>query len=457
MARKRRSRIYWRERGGQPRAYGDFRDLGGGREPLIPAGEKLATTDPDVAEKLAAARVTELDAVRRGRALHGRGRSTPLAAYAAEHLTKKARAAKVTRDWIAQHELFLRRAVEYFGADRDLESIGVTDVQDWLAALAATKTKRKAQTPSTGTLRHALNALSNLYRRAQSEGRVPPGYNPVSSLLEKPAGARKEARWLEIHEGALLLEAARTLPPIGGTALDAEAVARLRADAEGGKVSRLALARAYGVSDVTVGRILRGRDARPPVDDSRVAYPLLATFLLTGGRSAEILGLEVEDISLDRKTVTFRPNQWRRLKTLTSARVVPLHPQLEEILRPYIFDLDRPPSRLLFPSYVTGQEAMVTDWRKTLDRVAVRAGWKPGEIRSKMFRHSYCSARLMTLDGGAPISPFVVSRELGHGSGTMVEKVYSHLGTIRHRSETVEYRVEQHAETLGDRLAAVRG
>jgi integrase len=96
---------------------------------------------------------------------------------------------------------------------------------------------------------------------------------------------------------------------------------------------------------------------------------------------------------------------------------------------------------------------MLTDWRGTLDRVAMRAGWKDGEIRSKIFRHTYCSARLQTLDGGAPVSPFTVSRELGHGSGAMVEEVYSHLGTMRHRTEVVEYRVEQHEEKLRERLA----
>jgi len=35
----------------------------------------------------------------------------------------------------------------------------------------------------------------------------------------------------------------------------------------------------------------------------------------------------------------------------------------------------------------------------------------------------------------------------------MVEHVYSHLGTIRHRSEAVEYRVEQHRERLRAQLA----
>jgi len=78
-----------------------------------------------------------------------------------------------------------------------------------------------------------------------------------------------------------------------------------------------------------------------------------------------------------------------------------------------------------------------------------------GRIRSKMFRHTYCAARLQTLDRGAPVSLYTVSREMGHGSQDMVERVYSHLGTVRHRSEVVEYRIEQHREALQERLAAL--
>jgi integrase len=165
-----------------------------------------------------------------------------------------------------------------------------------------------------------------------------------------------------------------------------------------------------------------------------------------------VLGLEVSDVSFDRKTITFRPNAWRRLTTRRSHRTVPLWPQLEEILRPYVFDLDRPPGQLLFPADRGG---MRTDVRKLLDRLGERAGWKAGEIRSKMFRQTYCAARLQTLDHGAPVGPYTVARELGHGSTAMVEKVYSHLGTLRHRSEVVEYRVEQHAAALGKRLDAL--
>ena len=87
--------------------------------------------------------------------------------------------------------------------------------------------------------------------------------------------------------------------------------------------------------------------------------------------------------------------------------------------------------------------------------MAGRCGWDKGEIRSKMFRHTYCSARLQTLDGGAPVSEFTVGRELGHGGTSMVKKVYGHLGQVRHRSEVVEFRLEQHREALGDRLTAL--
>jgi len=34
----------------------------------------------------------------------------------------------------------------------------------------------------------------------------------------------------------------------------------------------------------------------------------------------------------------------------------------------------------------------------------------------------------------------------------MVEHVYSHLGTVRQRSEVVEYRIEQHRKAVAERL-----
>ncbi len=77
-------------------------------------------------------------------------------------------------------------------------------------------------------------------------------------------------------------------------------------------------------------------------------------------------------------------------------------------------------------------------------------------VRSKMWRHTYCAARFPSLDHGAPVSVYTVAKEMGHCGESMVRRVYGHLGAVRHRAEVVEYRVEQHAAKLCDRLAAVQ-
>ena len=51
-----------------------------------------------------------------------------------------------------------------------------------------------------------------------------------------------------------------------------------------------------------------------------------------------------------------------------------------------------------------GEERRLRDSHRLLDRVAKRAGLAAGELRSKAFRHTYCAARLQTLDQGAPVS-----------------------------------------------------
>jgi integrase len=416
MPKQRKTRIYTRQRGGVVRYYGDFRDyadVGGGQEALIASGEKVATSDPTTAQVLVTRRLEELDAKRRGRAMHGIAKEAGLGEFAELHLVIKKKAGRVTDEWLECAETFLQRAVDYFGTDRDVASITVEHVRQYINHLETAnfhpkKDDGKVKMLSPGTVRHHLNALSNLYRRAQSEGYVLPGYNPVAALMEKPTSKRQEAQWLEVHDAALLLEAAR---------------------------------------------LHKAEPAR------HFAYPLVATFLLTGGRTSEIMGLEVSDVSFDRKTVTLRPNEWRRLKTGTSFRSVPLWPQLEEILQAYVFGATAPPGQLLFPSLrmkaLEKRETMINDFRKLLDAIAERAGWKPGEIRSKMFRHTYCAARLQTLDNEAPVSPYTVAKELGHGGEAMVRRVYGHLGEVHHRSEHVEYRVEQFKEKLGDRLAAL--
>lgn len=249
-----------------------------------------------------------------------------------------------------------------------------------------------------------LRAAPSPHRATRTQVAAPVSSRPVAALMEKAAGERLEARWIEIHDAALILEATRTLRPIGGTVLDAQAMERLRAEwVAGAYPSKQAAGRAHGVSDVVVGRILRGEQSpTPSVDDAAHAHVLVALFLLTGCRFREVAGLELDNVSFDRKTITVRPNGWRRLKTRTSHRVIPLWPQLEVILRAWVFGprLERGGS-LLVPSWApSGAERPLRDIHRMLDRVAVRAGLAAGELRSKAFRHTYCAARLQTLDRG---------------------------------------------------------
>lgn len=402
MARNGRSRIY--KRG--DRYWGDFRALGGKREPLVPPSESAATTDRLIAEKLLADRLSQLQQARRNKVLLGVESDATLAEFASRHLVLKKKSGLVTDGHLAETERRLKRACDYFGAGRELSSLGAAELQKYVSYLSSLP-NRRGGTLGPAAVRHHLNALSNLYRRAQSEAVVSPGFNPVQAMMDKPIGKPQEARWLEIDEAALFLEASHRYEPS-----------------------------------------LAYRDPVP------FLYPLIATFLLTGGRTQEVLGLEVSDVSFDRSTVTFRPNDWRRLKTVTSHRSVPLWPQLKVILQEYVFGGESPLREgLLFPSPRTGQ--MLHDFRKGLDQVAIRAGWKVGEIRSKMFRHTYCAARLQTLDRGHPVSMYTVGRELGHGGDSLVKKVYGHMGETRHRSEHVEYLIENHPDSLAERLEAL--
>jgi integrase len=399
-------------------------------------------------------------------------RRATLEAYASEHLVKKRKSGRVTEHWLAVSQQHLAVAVEFFGAQRELVSVGVEHAQAYAHHLAERESARGG-TLSPGSQRKYLNTLSNLFRRAQGEGLLR-GANPVAALMDKPTAARVEAPWLEVWEGALLLESARTYPygGSGGTAGERlrEAIgpednamatflermreagslateARLRKYFEGDRIpTRAFLTIAARVLELAPEALVRPRSGKrtPRPRPPRFLHPMLATFLLTGGRESEVYGLLLGDVDLSRETITFRPHEGRRLKTSTSWRTVPYWPQLQEILEPHLEERRKAgagPRDLVFVSARSG--GMITDTRKALDAIAARAGWKPGEVRTKAFRHAYCSARLQTLDQGHPVAERTVAGEMGHGGYELVRRVYSHLGTIRHRSEVVEYRLEQ--------------
>lgn len=412
--------IIWRN----GRAYGDFRafaDVGGRREPLAEPGRKWGTTDPEIALVLFTARLQELQEERRARVGIPKARRViRLDELVSHHLQMKERAGRTSHSHLRDLEHRLSVAVAHFGCARDPRSIEAEDVRRWGEALARGGRRKP------GTVRHYLNALSGVYRRAQ-EGRYAEG-NPVAELMEKPTGHwRGEAAFFEMEEAARLLDAARRL----------EAGSRKRPGVPGNRVKAI-----------------------PGL------HAMVATFLLTGGRKAEVLGLDLEDVLFQRGIIHFRPNRHRGLKTRTSIRSVPLWPQLREILEPWVAErVAAGGTGLLFPSPASGRPkrhtrvpGMVRDLRKSLDAMAAASGMARGEVRTRRFRHTYCSARLQTVQrilrpGMDPASPhawevvevsrFQVQKEMGHGGSQLVDRVYGHAQRRPHRSEVVEYRLPE--------------
>ena len=417
--------MFWRS----GRAYGDFRDyedVGGGREALAIPGSTWGTKDEVTAKTLFDNRLNELLVRRRKHAgvREEEEQSITLVELVKDHLIKKSKAERTSHSHMMDLEHRLRTALEYFGEHRDPRTIKPDHVRDWGDVLAKDGSRKP------GTVRHYLNALSGLYGRAIEGLYVKPGYNPVSALVEKPTGRWKgEAAFLEVADAALLLEAARTI----------------------GKAERL----------------MPGRDGNR-VNATPGLYPIVATFLLTGGRFSEVMGLDVDDVSFDRGLVRFRPNPHRGLKTETSVRTVPLWPQLREVLQAWMYGAETPrTSGLLFPAPNGG---MVRDIRKSLDAMAKLSGMEAGEIRTRRFRHTYCSTRLQTVqrilkpsrepddpDGWeyVEVARFQVQKEMGHGGGQLVDRIYGHAQGNPQRSDVVEYRVEKHREVLGDRCRSL--
>jgi len=294
---------------------------------------------------------------------------------------------------------------KFVGEHSRLRDITRRELRDYVVHLV----ERGLSEPSQ---RHYLNAVSLIFTRADEAELVPPNFNPVRSLKNKPQPSHGGAAFLEVEEAALLLDTAELL-----------------AQRHGG--------------------------------DFLLCHAALAAGLLTGGRRSEVMGLLVSDVNFEAETVSFEPRADRGLKNRGSSRTLPLWPQLAEVLRPFLNRREAEvisgsvlPSKFLFAS-LDGR-TFVQDIGKTFSRVVSVAGLEgkfDGEAW-RVLRRTYATARLQTTDGDKPVAEYLVERELGHGSGEMLRRVYGKVGRNRHRAEVVEYRVEQHAAKLTDAIAA---
>ncbi len=134
--------------------------------------------------------------------------------------------------------------------------------------------------------------------------------------------------------------------------------------------------------------------------DEYVIYKLLRW---TGCRLAEILGIEAIDIDLEGRLLHIREKDDRPLKTPHSARVVPIHDHLDDLIRGIAMGPARPFSKY-FDSVTTRWGGGIT-WSKTV-------GCSPHSLR----HHAASSMR------AAGISEAVIGAVLGHAVPGMTAK-----------------------------------
>ena len=382
MSKRRRKDRLYRKRARYYADLRDYSDVGGGLEAMKPDGSIYATEDRDVASRLLARRLTQLEAIRAGLA-PDEPRNPLLADYAKWHLRAKAGARRAST--VTRNEVALRQVLAYFGSDVRLSHIDVAALTEYIAYRRQQPGSRTGSTVSAQTVLHELNALGNLYKRAVSEGEA--AANPVRSVMDKPRVEREEAVYLESDEAARLLEVAREM------------------------------------------------DARPQPRAVRYLYPILGTFLYTGARLGEVFGLEVADVDVEGGRVLIRPNSWRQLKNRHQKRHVPLWPDLRRLLESYLEQWGRTEG-LVFPSPNGG---MLGGIRGSL-KAALRGANIDKRVTLHTLRHTYTAARLQTTDHGAPVAVYTIMKELGHRSFSLIEDVYGHVPQVRHRSAVVEYR-----------------
>jgi hypothetical protein len=187
MPRKRTSRLRACKQGGA-RYDADFRGytvVGGGIEALKPAGSKWAATDPDVANRLTTQRLQQLEKSKRSPCVPG-FRETGFTESMAHHTDPKAQTGEVPCQWLEAVEGCLHTAAtsgartsgptshsEPQRIFRSLDSITTHEVQPFIAHLRKKDGKRGSKV-SANSVREYSNGPSNLFRRAESEGCVPP-------------------------------------------------------------------------------------------------------------------------------------------------------------------------------------------------------------------------------------------------------------------------------------------
>jgi len=141
------------------------------------------------------------------------------------------------------------------------------------------------------------------------------------------------------------------------------------------------------------------RHMYPPDQLGRPIYTLLGFMLLTGCSESERKGIELTDLrfpgdsEFPRGIVNIRGR-----KIVYRDRIIPMHPQLAEILTEYLEGPNAPPGPLLFPEPGASGKASIGDWSADLDNIGRASGYPAEEIRTRGTRVTFATHRLCTLD-----------------------------------------------------------
>lgn len=414
----------------------DFRgydDVGGRVVILCEPGSKLPVRCPERATELFKAMQADFEVQQKSFGYKRIGYDPRIASAARLYLIAKAKRgahAAGTLDAEANAlERFIRRS-----KNARLSSI----TGPWIDAYIERRQKepgcRKGSLCSPSTIRNEVMALSGLYTHAMKLKLV--RHNPVrdATLVPPVQLGKVEITWLRGTEGGRLLDAAAKL--------DAETRAARKA------VDEYIAAKKRGEKPVAPSAATFAAARRYPWCEA-----VLATFLYTGGRLEEVLGLEVEDINFETRRVHFRKNDHRKLKKKHHRRKPKLWRPLEDTLRHYL-DETGLEAGLLFASE-TGE--MMHAFTKQLARCVARAGLlEPGRrITHHVMRHTHATRLLCTLikaEGGiwAERSLDNVRRALGHRTTKLIEMVYGHEtdGERRRKSLSFEHGRELPAKRL---------
>ena len=166
--------------------------------------------------------------------------------------------------------------------------------------------------------------------------------------------------------------------------------------------------------------------ARPNFDDDPVAHALFVALTDTGARLSEITGLEVQDVDLQQRSITIRPNGVRTLKTKGSQRTLPLSERALELLQEH--RRGKGDTQPIFPDYARprGRDAASAMLMKRLRRSITDKKLTMHSLRHRMkdkLRNTGCPEAISMAILGHSTNTVAAN----YGSGYALEVMREHM------------------------------